>query len=30
MARRYVQQANRKIMAKYAMKQWEQAMNESG
>jgi hypothetical protein len=30
MARLYVQQANRKVMAKNAMKKWEQAGNESG
>jgi hypothetical protein len=30
MARLYVQQANRKVMAKHAISKWEQASNESG
>jgi hypothetical protein len=30
MARLYVQQANRKVMAKHAISKWEQALNESG
>jgi integrase len=30
MVRLYVQQANRKIIAKNAMKKWEQATNERG
>jgi integrase len=30
MARLYVQQANRKLMAKHAISKWEQASNESG